>query len=281
MGSDLMSGRAGRPGVDRYRDTLLKVSSLSEPAIRDAVAALAPAEGSRGLDAGCGIGIDALKLAAAVGPAGTVTGIDVSMGFVEDARRRVAGSGLESRLDFVPGDLSRLPFGDGHFDWVWCRDVLWGHTPPPVAALRQFARVVRPGGTVALLFWSSQVLLPGHPELEARLMDAFTRTNPYAAGIAPDRHFLRALGWMREAGLEELEARTFAVTLHAPLESRQQDALGCALGMFFDGLEAHVPAGDWSSLRRLLDPDSSEYLPAHPDYCAVLTYTMFTGSRRP
>jgi demethylmenaquinone methyltransferase/2-methoxy-6-polyprenyl-1,4-benzoquinol methylase len=133
---------------------------------------------------------------------------------------------------------------------------------------------------VALVFWSSQVLLPGHPELEARLMNAFTRTTPYTAGIAPGRHFLRALGWMREAGLEEREARTFAVTLHAPLGTRQQDALGCALGMFFDGLEAHVPAEDWSAIRKLLDPDSREYLPAHPDYCAVFTYTMFTGSRR-
>jgi demethylmenaquinone methyltransferase/2-methoxy-6-polyprenyl-1,4-benzoquinol methylase len=263
--------------ASEYRDTLLSASTLSAPAIERAMAALAPAEASSGLDAGCGIGIDVLRLAKAVGPNGHVTGIDVESEFLDEAERRAAQHGFADRVDFRRADLSALPFSDGRFDWIWCRDVLWGHSPPPSAALREFTRVVRTGGTVALLFWSSQVLLPGHPELETRLMQAFARTTPYTAAIPPDRHFMRALGWMREAGLCRLSARSYPVTLHAPFDAEMRDAVRCCLEMFFSGLEGHVPARDWSTIHRMLDPASSDFLPGHDDYCCLFTYTLFTG----
>jgi len=271
------------PDSDRtvYRTQLRKVSRLIEAATDQAIAAFAPKPGSSGLDAGCGIGLSAVRLGRAVGHGGSVTGLDISQEFIEDARKLAAESDVPAALEFRQGDLTDLPFDAGSFDWVWCKDVLWGHLADPVASLAELARVVRPGGSVVLVFWSSQVLLPGFPELEARLMEAFARTTPYTAGIVPERHFMRALGWMRAAGLRDLEARSFATSVHSPLDDEMQDVVRCTLEMFFGGLEGSLSREDWRLVQGLCDPDSAEFLPRSPDYCCLVAYTSFRGTRRP
>ena len=264
-----------------YRTQLRKVSRLIEAATGQAMAAFAPTPGSSGLDVGCGIGLDAVRLARAVGHGGSVTGLDISQEFIEDARKLAAESDVPAALEFRLGNLTDLPFEAGSFDWVWCKDVLWGHLVDPVTSLAELARVVRPGASVVLVFWSSQVLLPGFPELEARLMEAFVRTTPYTAGIVPERHFMRALGWMRAAGLRDLEVRSFAASVHSPLDDEMQDVVRCTLEMFYGGLERSLSREDWRLVRRLCDPDSDEFLPRSPDYCCLVAYTSFCGKRMP
>ena len=53
-------------------------NSLREPVFRSAIQALQPPVGSRGLDAGCGVGLQTVRLAEAVGPGGHITGLDLS-----------------------------------------------------------------------------------------------------------------------------------------------------------------------------------------------------------
>ncbi|TET97077.1 MAG: methyltransferase type 11, partial [Dehalococcoidia bacterium] len=64
--------------MDAYAQRLAVSNPLSEAVIPSAIQALQLPRGSRGLDAGCGIGLQALLLAEAVGPAGHVTGLDLS-----------------------------------------------------------------------------------------------------------------------------------------------------------------------------------------------------------
>ena len=64
--------------ADAYIRALEVTDSLMAPVIRPAIQALQLPLGSRGLDAGCGIGLQALLLAEAVGPSGHVTGLDIS-----------------------------------------------------------------------------------------------------------------------------------------------------------------------------------------------------------
>jgi SAM-dependent methyltransferase len=199
-----------------YRTRLLEVSRLTAPAIDQAIAALGARPGGSVLDLGCGIGFDTVRLARVVGAGGRVVGLDLSETFLEDARRRLAASGVPARVELRHGDLAALPFEEDSFDLVWCKDVLWGHRADPIASLTEMKRVLRPGGEVALAFWCSQVLLPGHPALEARLTQELARTTPYTASIAPDRHFMRALGWMRAAGLQDLDVQSSTTTVHAP-----------------------------------------------------------------
>jgi SAM-dependent methyltransferase len=87
------------------------------------------------LDAGCGTGLNLRHL-----PEGSV-GIDINP-------RNVAL--LKTRLPdhiVVEGDVEHLPFGDGTFGTVLCTEVI-EHIPDPSAALREYQRVLRPGGVL-------------------------------------------------------------------------------------------------------------------------------------
>ncbi len=97
--------------------------------------------GSRVLEAGSGLGI----LAAAVADAACadVTGI-------EFAWPQLARSPVHPRARFVQGDAHRLPVRDGVFDVAYARYVL-EHVHDPQQVLSELRRVLRPGGTVAVL----------------------------------------------------------------------------------------------------------------------------------
>lgn len=271
------------PGVDQpsSSDLLALTRTVTAPAITAALRAFAPAPGSSGLDAGCGIGTHTLMLAGAVGPQGHVTGLDASAGMLAESRAGAAGR--EDRagrapVDLVQGDLAALPFPDGSFDWLWCADTLWPGmvVDDPVPAVRELARVLRPGGELALLYWSGQRLLPGHPALEACLDAAFAAAVPYMHA-APEIHFSRALGWLRAAGLRRPAARTLVADHHAPLDERMRATLAACFAMLWGGLQERLDAGDRDAFRRLCTPQSPECILSQPGYAASISYTLFTA----
>ena len=98
----------------------------------------ARAPGARALDAGCGTGRNLVDLAAA-GPA---VGVDLSLRALGFARRRDAAP-------LVCASVEALPFRPGSFSAVLSRDVLY-MVPDDARAVREIARVLAPGGTLAL-----------------------------------------------------------------------------------------------------------------------------------
>jgi demethylmenaquinone methyltransferase/2-methoxy-6-polyprenyl-1,4-benzoquinol methylase len=266
------------PDMSRDYATRLRLAAVfTEPAVRRAIDALGPPPGSRGLDAGCGVGRQALWLAEAVGPGGCVTGVDISPANLAAARELAAETDLGDRVEFREGDLLRLPFGEDAFDWAWCEDTLWPGFLDPQAGIQELCRVVRPGGKIALLYWSSQTLLPGYPGLEARLNAAFAGTTTYLAKVAPHMQFLRALGWLEAAGVEERTARTFVAQAQAPLEPKMRASIDFIFDMFWGGLEAAVTEEDWALYQRLCSSDSPEYILHNTDYYCFATYSLFHG----
>lgn len=246
-----------------------------------AVAALAPPPGGWMLDAGCGVGAHTRLLARAGGPGCAVAALDLSLPNLVDATESplpVEQTGLVAR---VSGSVLALPFPDDRFDLVWCADVLWPGVvgDDPVGAVRELARVLRPGGTLAVLFWSGQSLLPGLPALEARLELAFAEHTPYLAGVAPDRHHLRALGWLGAAGLEHADARTFVAETSAPLAPPLREALVGCFEMLWGGLLPYLQSSDRRQLERLCRTDSPECILDQPGYHAFVTYTVFTARK--
>jgi SAM-dependent methyltransferase len=269
---------------EEYARRLRLAHRLREPAIQSAIATLHPASASRGLDAGCGIGQTTVLLGRAVGPDGRIAGLDISPEHLALARRLVEESGLTQRLSFREGDINALPFDDGEFDWVWSCDTIWPGpkamgcpTEEPLPVIQELARVVRPGGTLAILFWTSQKLLPGHPLLEARFNTTSVPNYPFSPGMAPRLHVLRALGWLRAAGLENLSAHTFLAQVHAPLDDELREALVMTMDMFWGQVEPEVTPEDWATYQRLCQPGSPDALVDDPDYYGFLTYTMFRG----
>jgi demethylmenaquinone methyltransferase/2-methoxy-6-polyprenyl-1,4-benzoquinol methylase len=147
----------------------------------------------------------------------------------------------------------------------------------PLAPVKEFIRVVKPGGSVAILYWSSQRLLPGYPLLEARLDAAFAETTPYMRVVQPGLHFLCALGWLRDAGLIDLTAQTFVADVHAPLSENIRSAMTMTFQMFWGELCSEMSPDDWAEFERLCQPDSRDFILNRQDYYAFLTYSLFVG----
>ncbi len=97
------------------------------------------------LDVGCGPGTDVFGLEEVVGPAGCAVGVDVSTTMVEQARSRAAASG--SRAEFQVAPAESLPFPDATFDAARIERVLI-HASDPALAVREMARVTKPGGRI-------------------------------------------------------------------------------------------------------------------------------------
>jgi ubiquinone/menaquinone biosynthesis C-methylase UbiE len=106
-----------------------------------------PRPGDRLLDAATGTGFAAWAAARAVRPGGSVVGVDLSAGMLREAGNAIAASGL-STIELVQGDVTSLPqFAAGSFDVVTCASGLL--YMPVDSALREWHRLLRPGGTVA------------------------------------------------------------------------------------------------------------------------------------
>lgn len=245
--------------------------------LRSAIQALQLPAGSQGLDAGCGIGLQALLLAEAVGPTGHVTGLDLSPEFLLHAEEMVQRAGLSEHISFREGDVRQLPFDDDAFDWAWSVDLV-GYAPmAPLPLVKELARVVKPGGIVAIMAWSSERLLPGYPLLEARLAATSAGIAPFVRGKRPATHYFRALGWFRDAGLEACTAHTFVGDAHGPLAPDTRQALASLFAMRWPGVESELSPGDRAEYQRLCLPESPDYILDHPDYYAFFTYSMFRG----
>ena len=137
---------------------------------------------------------------------------------VETARALVGGKAEPGRLEFATGDGTAIPLPDRSVDWVWCSDVLH-HIVETERALREFVRVVRPGGRVIVK--ESQVLsamfLPGHPELERRIQLAeIRRTLGEGAGRSFQERRQTTPASLRAAGLTGLGTRTYMLERRAP-----------------------------------------------------------------
>jgi ubiquinone/menaquinone biosynthesis C-methylase UbiE len=264
-------------GDESYMQSLSVSNPLREPTLRAMVRALQLPEGSRGLDAGCGIGLQCLLLAAGVGPSGHVTGLDISAEMLEYGREMVKAAGLSERISFKEGDVHKLPFEDNAFDWAWSTDCI-GYGPwEPLPLLKELARVVKPGGIVAIAAWSSENLLPGYPRLEARLEATSAGIAPFIQGKKPQKHFLRALGWFQELGLKEPRAKAFADSVCAPLSDEIRDALVALFDMRWPNVAPELSSDDLAEFQRLCLPDSPDFILNLPDYYAFFSYTMFWG----
>lgn len=112
------------------------------------VSRVAVGPGDTVLDVATGTAAVAIELARRTGC--SVVGIDHSPEMLGEAERRVRAAGLDGRIRLVEARAEELPFEDESFDALTFTYLL-RYVDQPGAALRELARVVRPGGTLAML----------------------------------------------------------------------------------------------------------------------------------
>ena len=264
--------------TEAYLRALEVSDPYMEPIARSAVRALRLPAGSRGLDAGCGTGLQATIMAEEVGPSGHVTGLDIVPEFLRYAEDLVKERGLSDRISFREGDVNELPFGDGTFDWGWSSCCVgYGAAIHGLSSLAELVRVVCPGGIVAILVWSSEGLLPGYPVLEAHLKGTGPGIAPFVEGKDPGLHCLNGLRMLRGMGLVDRTAQTFVADAHAPLTDDMRGALVALLDMRWPGAESELSEEDQAEYRRLCLPGSPDYIVDDPDYYAFFACSMFCG----
>lgn len=146
------------------------------------------------LDLGSGGGFDCFVAGPKVGATGRVIGVDMTPDMVSKARRNIAmyrgRTGLEN-VEFRLGEIENLPVADASVDVVISNCVL-NLSPDKARVWREMARVLRPGGRVAV---SDLALLRALPEAIVRDLEALVGCIAGAVLIDETRAQMRAAGF--------------------------------------------------------------------------------------
>lgn len=205
------------PGDDRLRRTAALFGAVAPRydevgfltlAAQEFARRLPIGSGARALDVATGTGTVALALRER--GAAEVVGTDLAPEMVEVARSRV---GDRAGLGFLQAEATALPFPDAHFDLVACGAGLF-FVPDMEAALREWARVTRPGGVVAFSAFGRGLLGP-LPGLWREALEPYG-LKPAAPplGRIPDSETAAAL--LRGAGLSGVQASRVDLTYTLP-----------------------------------------------------------------
>jgi ubiquinone/menaquinone biosynthesis C-methylase UbiE len=149
-------GHAGG-GPELYQE--LMVPAFFGPFAEDLVTTIGLQPGMSVLDVACGTGAVTRSLARALGPQGSVTGVDLSPGMLEVARSRDLPDGC-APIEYLVASAEDLPVEDGSFDVVTCQQGLQ-FFPDRLAALRAMRAALAPGGWIVISSWGE----PGLPWL--------------------------------------------------------------------------------------------------------------------
>ncbi|MEQ6340569.1 MAG: bifunctional demethylmenaquinone methyltransferase/2-methoxy-6-polyprenyl-1,4-benzoquinol methylase UbiE [Gammaproteobacteria bacterium] len=183
--------------------------------------------GQHVLDLASGTGDLAAQFARKVGPAGYVVSSDINANMLNTGRARLMDQGVVGNVRYVQANAECLPFPDNHFD---CVTIAFGlrNVTDKDAALRSMCRVLRPGGRLLVLEFSSPVV-PGLKSvydtysfkllpLMGKMIAGDAESYRYLAEsirMHPDQESLK--GMMQHAGFERCEYFNLAggiVALH-------------------------------------------------------------------
>lgn len=208
------------PTYDRYARLL---SFGQDPRWRGFLVSRIPDSATSVLDVASGTAAVAIELARRV-PSRHIVGVDQSAEMLAAGRARVGAAGLGGRIELREGRAEALPFDDAEFDALTFTYLL-RYVDDPAATLRELARVVRPGGTVAMLefglprgiwrpLWELYVRV-GLPGAGAVVSPAWREVGsflgPSIRGFYERYPVARLLELWRDAGIGDARARPLSL----------------------------------------------------------------------
>lgn len=141
------NGQTGR----KWAEDADQMDAMMRTQTEAVLAAAVPSEGESVLDIGCGSGGTTLALAAAVGPSGLVTGIDISHPMLAVARERAKG---RSNIHFLEVDASTHALPVASVDLIFSKFGVMFFADPE-QAFRNIRRAAKPGARLAFICWRS------------------------------------------------------------------------------------------------------------------------------
>ncbi len=271
------AGLLGDTVARDYSRKLRLFNSFAEPELRQAIANLGLRHGMRVLDAGCGTGEALGWLRDAVGPLGTVVGIDLAAAHVSAARTRSGGQAL-----VVQGDLKQPPLAPGSFDLVWSVNTV-NHLREPLAGVAALAGLLRPGGRMAV--GQSSLLPEMFFAWDARLERLTTeavrhyyrdRYDLSERDLADTRSIV---GLLRRASLGNVRAQTVVIERLSPLNPADETYLVEAIfrDTWGERLRSYLSGEDYDELTALCDPRHPAFALRRLDFHFLQTFTLAVG----
>ena len=155
------------------------------------------------LDVGCGTGLLTREMAALVGPAGRVAGVDASTDMLARARQRCADL---PQVGFAEAGAEALPEAGASFDAAACVQVLL-YVPDVAAALAEMRRVLKPGGRVVIVEtdWRGTVLGCADDPLTRRVLAGWD------AAVPSPNLPVRLIPLLRELGFAAVRVEPFPI----------------------------------------------------------------------
>jgi ubiquinone/menaquinone biosynthesis C-methylase UbiE len=125
-------------------------------------------------DIGAGTGYFAIPLAQAIGPDGKVFAIDLQPEMLDLLRKTLEGTDAPHNISLLQGTAETTTLPQASCDLVFIANV-WHEVPDHAAALREFRRVLRPDGALAIVDWRPDTEHPPGPPIEHRIDAAEVR----------------------------------------------------------------------------------------------------------
>jgi SAM-dependent methyltransferase len=270
------------PALPAYEYQLSAFHRAFEVELGAMLAGLPIAPAMRVLDLACGDGFYTRRIAELLGPGGSIVGVDVDPAFLEVARTEVSTFRGPATTELVEASFDRLPFPDESFDFVWCAQSLQS-LPDPVLVLQHVARVLVPGGIVAILENDTmhQVFLPWPVGLELPLRTAELRQLAAETNNPGTFYIGRRLpSVFAAAGFEPIQITTLAIDRQAPFRAAEHQLLQSYLDELVERVQPHLDAPLREQLRLLADPASPQHLLRQP-YLTMTWLNVLALGRRP
>jgi ubiquinone/menaquinone biosynthesis C-methylase UbiE len=251
-----MPDSTGLPG---YATMLAAYHHAFEAELRRMIADVWPPGARRVLDLACGDGSYSAWLVAQGGPETEVCAVDLSKTWLDLAQDKAEHAGTAEQVRAVAASALSLPFRDNSFDFVWCAQSLYS-LPEIIAVLAELRRVLRPGGTIAVLENDTlhQVLLPWPAELELRVRSAELAAIRHQADDPQKFYIGRELRrTLLRADFLDCRKRTYATNRVGPFSSEERTFFLEYLRALRSSVAPHLPADELAELDRLIaGPDS-------------------------
>jgi ubiquinone/menaquinone biosynthesis C-methylase UbiE len=255
--------QSGLPAYDEQQSWFHEAFSRE---LEQIVRSLPLTPGMKVLDLACGNGFYTRRISRRLGRDGAVTGVDVNRTYLAAARSAAAHERATAKIELVAASFDRLPFADATFDFAWCAQSLYS-LPEPVVVLGHLARVLRPGGILAVLENDTmhQVFLPWPARLELPLRTAELRAleceNRHPSKFYVGRHLPAVFA---AAGLEPLNMSTHPFDRQAPLARAERRLLQSYLDEVTERVAPHLEPALLDELRALRDPRSPSHMLREP-----------------